>query len=97
MKLSYTTKAKDDLELAYVWYERQRNGLGADFLDCIESSIQSIRANPEIYQIYYASFHGCVVRRFPFVIFYTIESQEIVVHSIFDSRQDIEKRPSQHK
>ncbi len=97
MKLRYTTKAKDDLELAYAWYEKQRTGLGADFLGCIETSIQSITKNPEMYQVYYSSFHGCVVRRFPFLIFYTIETQEVVVHSIFDSRQDIEKRPSQHK
>jgi len=49
--------------------------------------------NPEMYQVYYASFHGCVVRRFPFLIFYTIEAKDIVVHSIFDSRQSTETKP----
>ena len=93
MKLHYTSRAKDDLELAYAWYERQRKGLGCDFLNCIEASIHSIMANPEMYQVYYASFHGCVVRRFPFLIFYTIEAKDIVVHSIFDSRQSTETRP----
>lgn len=93
MKLQYTRRAKDDLELAYAWYERQYKGLGGEFLNCIETAIQSIMANPLIYQLYYDNFHGCVVRRFPFVIFYTIEGKEIVVHSIFDSRQDTESRP----
>jgi len=93
MKLRYTSRAKDDLELAYAWYERQHKSLGDDFLDCIEASIKSIMTNPEMYQVYYASFHGCVVRRFPLFNFYTIETKDIVVHSIFDSRQSTETRP----
>ena len=28
MKLQYTDRAKDDLELAFTWYERQRRGVG---------------------------------------------------------------------
>ena len=93
MKLRYTDRSKDDIELAFVWYERQRRGLGFDFLDCVEAAILSIVENPEIYQIRYSCFRGCVIRRFPFSIFYTIETDEIVVHSVFDNRQNPEKRP----
>ena len=93
MKLRYTARAKDDVELSFAWYERQRRGLGFEFLDCVEASIQSILENPEMYRICYSCFRGCVVRRFPFSVFYTIEENEIVAHSIFDSRQDPEKRP----
>ncbi len=31
MKLRYTDRAKEDVELAFAWYERQRRGLGFDF------------------------------------------------------------------
>ena len=31
MRVWYTDRAKDDLELAFVWYEKQRNGLGFVF------------------------------------------------------------------
>jgi len=79
MKLRYTSRAKDDLELAYAGYERQHKSLGDDFLDCIEASIKSIMTNPEMYQVYYASFHGCVVRRFPFLIF-TRSKQKISLY-----------------
>ncbi len=51
MKLSYTDRAKDDMELAFVWYERQRRGLGFDFLDCVEIAVKSIIDNPELYRI----------------------------------------------
>ena len=93
MKLRYTDKAKDDLELAFAWYERQRRGLGFEFLDCVENAIISILENPEMYKIHYSIFKGCLIRRFPFSVFYTVEDTEIVVHSIFDNRQEPEKRP----
>ncbi len=76
MKLKYTDRAKDDLELAFVWYERQRRGLGFEFLDCVEISVKLILENPEIYRTFYSEFKGCVIRRFPFSIFYTIEKMK---------------------
>lgn len=38
MNLSYTDRAKVDLELAFAWYEGQRRGLGFEFLDCVENA-----------------------------------------------------------
>ena len=93
MKLRYTDRAKDDVELAFAWYERQRRGLGFEFLDCVEIAVKTIIENSEMYRIHYLKFRGCVVRRFPFSVFYTVEEKEIVVHSVFDNRQDPEKRP----
>lgn len=46
MKLYYTDRAKDDVELAFLWYEKQRRGLGFEFLDCLENAIKSIQENP---------------------------------------------------
>ena len=34
MILRYTDRSKDDVELAFAWYEKQRRGLGFEFLDC---------------------------------------------------------------
>lgn len=93
MKLRYTDRSKDDLELAFKWYEKQRKGLGFEFLDCVEMSIKSIFRFPEMYQMSYSNFRGCVIRRFPFSIFYTIEGEEIVIHSVFHNRQDPNERP----
>jgi len=93
MRLRYTDRSKDDVELAFAWYERQRRGLGFEFLNCLEASIQNIINYPEIYQIRYSIFRGCPIRRFPFSIFYTIEDNGIVVHSVFNNRQEPGKRP----
>lgn len=93
MILRYTDRAKDDVELAFVWYEKQRRGLGFEFLDCVEISLKNILSFPEMHNILYSRFRRCVIRRFPFSIFYTIENDEIVIHSVFDNRQDPGKRP----
>ena len=94
MRLRYTDRAKEDIEKAVLWYERQRKNLGFEFLDCIKQSEELIITNPELYAISHSSFRGCIVKRFPFSIYYTIEStNKIIVHSVFDNRQDPEKKP----
>ncbi|HHE32640.1 MAG TPA: type II toxin-antitoxin system RelE/ParE family toxin [Chlorobaculum parvum] len=93
MKLRYTHRSKDDLDIAMAWYEKQRRSLGFEFLDRIEVAVKSIVQSPELHRVYYSQFRGCLVRRFPFIVFYTIEGDEIIVHSIFDCRQDPQKRP----
>ncbi|MBS4022874.1 MAG: type II toxin-antitoxin system RelE/ParE family toxin [Dethiobacter sp.] len=93
MNVRYTDRSKGDIEVAFEWYEKQRKGLGFDFLDCVEISIKSICTFPEMYQIHYSDFRGCAIRRFPFSIFYTSEEEEIIIHSVFNNRQDPEKRP----
>jgi len=81
------------MTLAFEWYEKQRRGLGFEFLDCIEKSLNNILSFPDLYAKCYSNFRRCVIRRFPFSIFYATESEEIIVHSVFDNRQDQEKRP----
>ncbi len=93
MKLYYTDRARDDIELAFSWYERQRKFLGFDFLDCIDAAVNLILENPEMCRFFYSDFRAYVIRKFPFSIFYTIEGEKIVVHSVFDNRQDPNKRP----
>jgi plasmid stabilization system protein ParE len=93
MKLRYTARAKDDLEIAFEWYEDQRYGLGFEFLDCVEAAIETFIQMPKLYAKQHNHFRRALIRRFPFSIFYTIEKKEIVVHAIFDNRQDPAKRP----
>lgn len=93
MIIRYTERALTEIDLGILWYEEQKRGLGSDFLDCVEVAVQNISLNPQIYQKRYSNFRGCPIRRFPFSIFYTIEDVEIIIHSVFDNRQNPQKRP----
>jgi plasmid stabilization system protein ParE len=93
MKLRYTGRTADELDIAFAWYEGQRRGLGFEFLDCVEAAIETILQMPRLYAEHHRSFRRALVRRFPFSLFYTIESNEIVVHAIFDNRQNPVRLP----
>ena len=94
MNLSYTDRAKDDIELAVLWYEKQRKGLGLEFFERIKEGEKLIKLQPKMYTVSYSIFRQCVLKRFPFSIYYTIENNEsVVVHSVFDNRQNPDKKP----
>lgn len=88
MKLYYTDRAKNDIELAFEWYEKQRKGLGNEFLDSIDIALDNILDYPDMYQVVYFNFRRCVIGRFPFSIFYMVEKDSIIIHAVFDNRQD---------
>ncbi len=93
MRLRYTSRAAEELDITFSWYESQRRGLGFEFLDCVEAAIETILQMPRLYAEHHRYFRRALVRRFPFSIFYTIESEEIVVHAVFDNRQNPAKLP----
>jgi toxin ParE1/3/4 len=93
VKLSYTKRARIDIDIAMGWYESQRSGLGIEFLECIEGTINRILENPKLYSVKHKRLRSAVIRRFPFSVFYTIEKSEVVIHAVFDNRQDPVRTP----
>ena len=93
MKLKYTDRSLEDIDNAVTWYEYQRKGLGFEFLDCIEVAIERILRFPELYEKQYKNFRRCVIGRFPFSVYYTIEDNILIIHSVFDNRQYPDKMP----
>ncbi len=93
MKIRYALRAQHEMEAAYAWYELQCDGLGEKFLDCVADRINHLTDFPKICAIAYKMYRRCILNRFPFSIYYTIEPSEIVIHAVFDDRQDPQKRP----
>ena len=42
-----TRPAAVEIETAYRWYEKEREGLGAEFLEAIDKMVKAIAENPE--------------------------------------------------
>ncbi|MBY9006864.1 MAG: type II toxin-antitoxin system RelE/ParE family toxin [Candidatus Lokiarchaeota archaeon] len=57
------------------YYNQQALGLGMDFLEEIEKSLQLIKENPERWPYYEENIHKYNIRRFPFSIFYVFEKK----------------------
>ena len=77
------------------WYENQCEGLGQEFRAVIEQYFQRIADNPEWFPKVRGEVRRAVVlRRFPFVIHFLIESGCIVILSVFHTSRSPEQLKS---
>jgi plasmid stabilization system protein ParE len=81
-------EAEADLVNARDWYERQRAGLGAAFLLCVEEVLERIGRTPEMYTAVYRDVRRALTRRFPYAVYYRIAGHEVVVLGILHARRD---------
>ncbi len=82
LKVYLRTKAEADLEDAAEWYEKQREGLGQEFLDDVLRAFETIAENPNLYPVVHRYTHRALVQKFPFGIYYRVEKDSIVVIAI---------------
>jgi plasmid stabilization system protein ParE len=80
--------ARQDIADGFAWYEQQSLGLGLEFVRCIEAAVVSIQRHPEMYPMVLANYRRALVRRFPYVVFYEIEPERIVIYAVFHCAQD---------
>ena len=82
------SEAEADIQDAFLWYERQRNGLGNDFLLCVEEALSKIRRTPEMSPCVHKNVYRRLIRRFPYGVFYIIEEERIVILAVFHAKRD---------
>ena len=87
-KLFFDDDIKINLREAYEWYERKKEGLGDDFLEAIQKSLDSISKNPTHYSFTDETKRRIIVRKFPYKIIYQIFGNEIYVSAIFHFKQN---------
>lgn len=75
-------EAEADLADAAAWYEEQRLGLGQEFLDRVLSAFGSIAERPIMYPTVHRRTRRALMHRFPFGIYYRIETDSIVVVAV---------------
>jgi hypothetical protein len=84
--------ALDNIQKAYLWYEDQLQGLGEEFLDEWESIANHISIHSESYSKKYKSFRQALLKRFPFVVVYEVEGNNIVVYNVINMKRSLKKR-----
>ncbi|HEX7705626.1 MAG TPA: type II toxin-antitoxin system RelE/ParE family toxin [Thermoanaerobaculia bacterium] len=75
--IQFKPAAERDIESASQWYDEQRPGLGQEFLDEVDAAVWRVAANPRAHQLIRGRIRRAVVHRFPFLLFYVIDPQEI--------------------
>lgn len=91
-KLEIRGEADEEIFEAYSWYEQQTPGLGQRFIGELEAIFQKITLNPQHYKIARSVFRQASVKSFPFVVYFEINHNNIVVYSVFHTMRKPDKR-----
>jgi len=91
MEVVLLLAAERDLQEAYSWVGEQRQGREQFFLPDVELWLEHLKRFPLVGRVYRGRYRRLLISRYPFGIFYVVESDRIVVHAILDLRQDPEK------
>lgn len=86
--LVFRPEVQEEMNEAYNWYEKQKLGLGDEFLDSVEQTLNRVSSMPKSYQVVYRDVRRAVVKRFPYAVYYRIISSRVVVTAIFHVRRD---------
>jgi plasmid stabilization system protein ParE len=81
-------EAQAEFDEAFDYYERQRPGLGVDFVARVQEVFDRIAANPQMHGVVFADIRKAVVRRFPYCVFYRADPTRVEVIAVFHSSRD---------
>jgi plasmid stabilization system protein ParE len=90
--MSYTLTIRKEAELdideQFDYYEEKREGLGHDYLLCIEDALDKLQRNPLVYRKIHKELRRIPIRRFPYRIFYFVQNNNVIVTAVFHARKD---------
>ena len=75
-------EAEADIEEVAIWYERQRQGLGQEFLDEVLGLCEKLAENPAMYPVIHRHTRRALIRRFPFGVYFRIEDEQVIVVAV---------------
>jgi len=87
-KILVQPEAENDLISAARWYEKKLKGLGESYLLSVDSTIQAIMQNPELFPIIINGIRRALIRKFPFSVFYLIDKERINIIAVFHTSRD---------
>ncbi len=88
MKIKILSTASQDLMEGYQFYEKQKKGLGAYFIDSLFSDIDSLTLYAGMHPVYFEKYHRLLSKRFPFAVYYRLENKNTFVYAVLDCRRN---------
>ena len=84
----FRAAAAADVEEAYRWYERQRVGLGDEFLASVQVALEGILLHHDAAPIVYRDTRRILLRRFPYGVHYRLIQDQIVVVACLHAKRN---------
>ena len=83
--------AEQDIDEIFKWYEKQREGLGFEFLLSFDDSLDLLAKNPIAYFNVTRTIRRIAITRFPYTAYYSIDLNTITIHVIMHQHRDPEE------
>ncbi len=88
IEVRFAPAVASDVEAASRWYDEQSPGLGGRFLDAVMNCLERVRRSPELSQRIQGRFRRCLVRRFPYAVYYEYNRQTVTIYGIVHTSRD---------
>ena len=87
--VKFRARVARDLAAGRQWYESQGGGaLGERFLSAVTATFDEIRVRPKAFRLVNEEVRHAVVRRFPYLVFFLFEHNEVVVLAVLHSSRN---------
>lgn len=87
-KLVAELRTELDVKMAYDWYESEQTGLGLEFLAELRATYDRIVEGPLKYQVLRSDIRRVLLRRFPYAVYFAVETELIVVVAVLHASRD---------
>ncbi len=88
MRFRFEAGALAEYIAAGRYYNRQVQGLGDDFAEEIEAGVKAILEAPLVWRCVEDDVRRYLVRRFPYGIYYSMESETVVIWAVKHLHRD---------
>ncbi len=86
-KVKFAKEAADEFRESVEWYELKAKGLGLKLADEIDTTIERIKLNFDLYPKVVKNIRKIQMNRFPYSLFYEIENDAIIIIRIFHNKR----------
>lgn len=80
--VQFRPQVAEDLQEAAAWYEQRRRGLGAQFLNQFDSTIDKLQRHPLAYAADDLGIRACRFATFPYVVYFRVETDALTVFAV---------------
>lgn len=88
MKVLIEPEAEAEIEAAAAWYQIEAPGLGNEFLRAVHAAIAALGRQPEAFAVAFGRVRRIRLRRFPWSLFYEIDTDQVAVLACLHQHRD---------
>ena len=89
LRLIVDPEAETEIVEAAGWYEDRLTGLGLEVLAAVDRAFSEIAEAPERFSVWKKdhSYRRRLVRRFPYVVFYEVDADRVIIWAVAHARR----------